>query len=405
VPDTTAPETNALTVPTVITQNWITLTLGGKDNQSASAKLRFTYSLNGAAKQTVNSTSLTLRHLSNGSQKIVISAVDEANNEDKSPVTIQFTVKNTERIITIPSSGGPSLVRVFDYQGQLLSQFQAFSSFQRNGGSLALIDTNNDGQEEIAVAPGRGGKPEVKFFDQGGKFVGSFMAYPENFRGGVNLAAADLDGDGTEELITAPASGTGPLLRVFKSTGEIIAEVSAFDRDFRGGVNITAGLLDSSGKAVVIAAPASNSQPLVSIFALESGQLVLKTTKQIATASQMTGVSLSMSSVSGFEPQIIASLTEGGQLPKVYLLSGNLALIKEFSAADQNFTGGLRVAAGDIDNFDNLAEIAVATYSGARQKIQIFSPGSDLNRTSAIRSFNPYGWSRFGINMVIGSWK
>ncbi len=403
--DTAAPETNPVSVPTVISQNWITMQLQGKDNQSSSSKLRFKYSLNGAEKQFAVGTSLILRHLKNGPQRLVISAVDEANNEDATPVTIQFTVNAIQRIVTIPSTGGPSLVRVFDSEGRLLSQFQAFSSFQRFGGSVALIDTNNDGIEEIAVAQGRGGKPEVKVFDQTGKKLGSFLAYPENFRGGVNLAAADLDGDGSEELITAPASGTGPLVRVFKPTGEIIAEVSAFEREFRGGVTIAAGMLDTSGKALLAAAPASNGQPFINLFALESGKLVLKKTQIFTTVSQTVGVSLSIATLKGAEGQIIATMTEGQQSATVFILSSTLEVMKQFDADGHGFTGGLQVVSGDIDGFDNQAEVITSTYSGARQKIQIFSLGSDLNRTSVVRSFTPYGWSHFGINMTVGSWK
>ncbi len=403
--DIVAPQTGNVVTSAILTKNWLTLTLTGTDNQTASNKLRFNYSHNGGLKKSLTGSTLTLRHLTNGPQTIAISAVDEANNEDASPTTIQFTVNATQRIITIPSSGGPSLVRVFDNQGALLSQFNAFSAWRRLGGSVALIDKNNDGTEEIAVAPGRGGKPEVKLFDQAGKSLSSFLAYPENFRGGVNVAAADLDGDGTDELITAPASGTGPLLRVFKPTGEMIAEISAFDREFRGGVNITAGMLDASGKAIIAVAPASNGQPLVSVFALESGKLVLKTTKEVITTGQLVGISLSIAAVNGSEAQIIVSLTEGQQPAKVFLLSSSLAVLKELPAGSQNFTGGLRVATGDIDSFDNKAEIVVSRYSGSRQKIDIYSPGADFNRTSVIRSFNPYGWSRFGINVVVGSWK
>ncbi len=405
VPDTIAPDTSAITIAPVINQDWIKLTLGGKDNQTASGKLTFHYSLDGQSSQTATVSTVLLRHLTNGNHTISVSAVDEAGNEDRTPFTAQFTVKSIKRIITIPKSGGPSLVRIFDYQGKLLSQFHAFSAFRRLGGSLALIDVNNDGPEELAVATGPGGKPEVKFFDQSGKLLSSFMAYPENFNGGVNLAAADLDGDGSDELIVAPASGTGPLVRIFRPSGELIAEASVFDRQFRGGVSITAGQLDSGGRASLVVAPASNGTSLISILRLENGRIVLKDSTELVKDSPLGGVSLSLASVRGQDSQIIVSLTQTGSVPEVFVLSSTLSILKQFTPAVASTVHGLQIAAGDIASFDNLAEIIVSTVSGIRQKMQIFSLGSALNQTAATRSFNPYGWSSFAVNAVIGSWR
>jgi hypothetical protein len=402
--DTSAPTTGVITVPTVINKNWVKLSLSGQDNQTASAKLRFSYSLNGGPKKILTGSTVIIRNLRNGANTLQVSALDEANNEDATPTVAQLNVKSIQRIITIPSTGGPSLIRIFDYLGNLLSQFHAFPAYRHLGGSIALIDINNDGPEEIAVAPGRGGKPEVKFFDQAGKFQSSFMAYPERFRGGVNLAAADMNGDGINEIITAPASGTGPLLRIFTPTGELIAETSAFDTGFTGGVTVATGLTDLSGHALLAVAPASNGQPIVRLFALENGKLILKTTTEIGHTSQLVGVSLAVGSINGKDQQLIASFTEGKQEPTVFVLSSDLSPLKEFAAGTSNFIGGLRVAAGDAEKFDNQAEIMVSAYSNTRQKIQIFSPGSAFSQNSVVRSFNPYGWSRFGINAVIGNW-
>jgi hypothetical protein len=60
-----------------------------------------------------------------------------------------FTEVSVRAISPFGKNGEHVKVRVFDSEGRLLSQFQAFSSFQRFGGSVALIDTNNDGTMTI----------------------------------------------------------------------------------------------------------------------------------------------------------------------------------------------------------------------------------------------------------------
>jgi hypothetical protein len=136
--DTSAPTTGVITVPTVINKNWVKLSLSGQDNQTASAKLRFSYSLNGGPKKILTGSTVIIRNLRNGANTLQVSALDEANNEDATPTVAQLNVKSIQRIITIPSTGGPSLIRIFDYLGNLLSQFHAFPAYRHLGGSIEV---------------------------------------------------------------------------------------------------------------------------------------------------------------------------------------------------------------------------------------------------------------------------
>ena len=61
-----------------------------------------------------------------------------------------------------------------------------------------------------------GSLPLVKVFDaQTGAEKAEFLAYPSSFLGGVRVACADLTGDGTPDIITAPGPGGPPEVRVF----------------------------------------------------------------------------------------------------------------------------------------------------------------------------------------------
>src|SRR5262249_57319833 len=67
----------------------------------------------------------------------------------------------------------------------------------------------------------------------------SFFAYSTSFLGGVRIAIGDVNGDGTQDIITGPGAGGGPHIRVFDGkTGLVLREFMALAPSFTGGVQI-----------------------------------------------------------------------------------------------------------------------------------------------------------------------
>jgi len=67
---------------------------------------------------------------------------------------------------------------------------------------------------------------------------GGFMAYPEGFRGGVRVAALDVDGDGQAEILTGAGPGGGPHVRAIGPGLAEAASLFAYDPRFTGGVTV-----------------------------------------------------------------------------------------------------------------------------------------------------------------------
>ena len=100
-------------------------------------------------------------------------------------------------------------------------------------------DVNGDGFADIVVGAGAGGGPDVRVYSGANPAIklSDFFAYNINFTGGVRVAVADVDGDGFDDIITAPGAGGAPDPRVFDfATLARLDEFMAYDPSFLGGV-------------------------------------------------------------------------------------------------------------------------------------------------------------------------
>jgi hypothetical protein len=149
------------------------------------------------------------------------------------------------------AAGAAPFVTVLRSDGSLLARVQAFDLGFRGGVHTALAELpGNPGTVELVAAAGPGGGPHVKVFAINTATgvvtqVASFMAFDPSFRGGVNVAAADFNGDGIPDIVTGAGPGGGPHVEVFDGRSlQVMRSFMAFDPGFRGGVSVAAGELD-----------------------------------------------------------------------------------------------------------------------------------------------------------------
>ncbi len=143
-------------------------------------------------------------------------------------------------------SGGPQ-VRLFNLDGKLKNSFFAYDKNLRGGVNVALADVDGDGELEIITGPGRGSESLIKVFSLSGKLKNSFLAYDKNFKGGVNLATGDFNNDGYSEIITAPGQGGGPQIKVFGYKGNLQKSFFAYDASYHGGVRVSVSDINEDG--------------------------------------------------------------------------------------------------------------------------------------------------------------
>jgi hypothetical protein len=151
-------------------------------------------------------------------------------------------------------SGGSPEVRVFSPVGSLLSSFPAVDRPFRGGLSVAAGDFNNDGRDDIAAGMGIGGPPAVRVFPflDDTDIVHTLMAYRKRFRGGVRVAAGDVNGDAVADLVTAPGPGIKPVVRVFALGAGQPIDFLAGDNSYLGGVSVAVGDVNGDGLAEIL---------------------------------------------------------------------------------------------------------------------------------------------------------
>ncbi|MFA6391250.1 MAG: FG-GAP-like repeat-containing protein [Patescibacteria group bacterium] len=177
-----------------------------------------------------------------------------------------------KEIITGAGVGG-HLVKVFTYrdgQYQLMKEFSAYNYNYLLGVKVAAGDLDGDGKSEIITGTESGGGPHVRVFDGNGnlKFSPGFFAYREDLRHGIKVACGDLDGDGRDEIITGTNIRMGPHVRVFDPFGNIkfTPGFFAYDNAFRGGVNVAVADLNQDGRDEIITGAGPGGGPHIRIF-------------------------------------------------------------------------------------------------------------------------------------------
>jgi hypothetical protein len=166
-------------------------------------------------------------------------------------------------------------VDIESLDGSILFSFEKANEI--SGVSLAMADLGNDEVSEIVVGNGMGSEPRVFVLRQDGSEIGSFLAYAPTLGVGVNIVACDLTGDGYNEIAVAPQRGGGPHVRIFDRFGKAIDDGGffAYDESMRSGVNLACGDLTDDVGDELVTLPASGAGPHVRVWNLhEDIQLV-----------------------------------------------------------------------------------------------------------------------------------
>ncbi len=324
-------------------------------------------------------------------------ARDNVGNNQPTPPAAQASTQvgatvpaaaTRKRFVVTPDVGGGPIVNLYDSAtGALVRQFAAYDPAFRGGVRAATADITGDGVEDVITGAGPGGGPHVEVFDGvTGQRVLSFFAYEPSYTGGIYVAAGDVTGDGTPDIITGTGIGGGPLVKVFDGrTGAMLSSFYAYEETFRGGVNVSIGDINGDGKAEVVTGSGVGGGPLVKYFNGLTGQLGLSF--YAYEDSFRGGVNVTAGDLDGDgKAEIIAGAgVVGGPLVKVFRGTDG-TLRQSYYAYDPAFRGGVRVATAR--RLDGGLDIVTAPGTGGGPDVRRFDGRSGANDGDAM-AFDP----------------
>lgn len=312
-----------------------------------------------------------------------------------------------DQITTGAGAGAGSHLRVFDKTGASQAPEGFFPYAPGPGVRVARGDLDNDGHDEIVVAPGAGHQALIQAFTSTGALIAQVDAYP-GFNGGAFVAVGDVDGDGKGEVITAAGAGGGPHVRTFKLVGttgtrtfEGAPGFFGAPGEFTGGLTVASADTNGDNADEIILGAASNGQPVVYVWNYNPATNTPTTRANpflAYTPEFLGGISVAAGDLDGDgKAEIVTGAGRGGG-PHVRVFSGTGGgLPGSAFAYDPGFTGGVNVAVGDVDA-DGTNEIITAAGPGGGPHVRTFN----VDMVPQATSFMAYGAFNGGVYVAAG---
>jgi hypothetical protein len=274
--------------------------------------------------------------------------------------TAQYVTTN-KNIITGYGLGQPNIgvVKAFNADGTR-SVLETNAQWYDYGVNITAGDINGDGFDEIITAPGIDptAPAEIKVFDRDGNEFHNLNMYAfdyETYLYGATVASADFNGDGYYDVIAGTGAGkNNPAyvkIYVYDPAEQKLVDsgIDLFPYDMNYGVNVAAGDVDGDGLPELITAPGPSNQ--------NTGKIMMWDIDVSQGTGQWTAV-----------------------------------LIREFTVQSE-YGYSVTIASGDV-NGDGFDEIITGDgpHNKARDVIRVYDEhGELLNVWQAGTAFNGYG--------------
>jgi hypothetical protein len=190
----------------------------------------------------------------------------------------------------------------------------------------------------------------------------------------------------TGYVAIAPDAGSPPMVRIVNTTtGALVWEVMAYASSFTGGVRTAMGDVNGDGIPDLITAAGPGGGPHVKVFSGANGGLLLSF---FAYAPDYTGgVYVAAADLNGDGQAEIITGTGIGGGPHVRVFNGAGNELASFFAYEDSFRGGVLVTAGDL-NGDGQAEIITGSGVGGGPVVKVFD-GLTFQTLAAFFAFDP----------------
>lgn len=266
-------------------------------------------------------------------------------------------------VATSGSEGVAAEVRVYDGDGDVpIATVVPFPGWDGDL-SVSMGDVDGDQVLDLVAGKGPGGAPEVVVYSGAAPAGGSpfdsvilgFLAFDEAFRGGVTVAATDIDGNAlADNVIVGSGPGIESTVKVYGSTlpSQLGAAPELFSTfaPYPGsttGVGVATGLVDFvSGRNSIVTAPGAGSPAQIKTFRFDL-----------------------------YRPNTGAA----AWCAPVNPLPVDVPLVTSDFVAFDGYTGGVSIATGWVAGAFGGVQSIVVGQTGAPGAVKVFSNGSGLD--------------------------
>lgn len=276
------------------------------------------------------------------------------NHEDNglmAMVNVIPAVSSYAVVVPGSSPSNPTEVRILD--GKNDKVFATVIPFTGYTGNLnvAMADIDGDGVLDLIVGAGKDHAPEVVAYagartNRGpfGTELVRFQAFSDVMRSGVSVAAAQIDGTTSDDIIVGSGPDAPSEVKVYSSKLPALGTAPAVFSKFipyandTSGVSLSAGFVDfGTGRDSIVTAPGAGSVAQVKVFVFP---LLTPIQGESHSATKTAPIDQPVNSAS-FLP--FGGEYEGGLSLAVGWLAGSLGGAKRIIASELSGTGTVKV--------------------------------------------------------------
>ncbi|MDA8099543.1 MAG: FG-GAP-like repeat-containing protein [Nitrospiraceae bacterium] len=327
-----------------------------------------------------------------------------------------------------PDASNDSLVRVFNRNSGTLIAFDLVALASQYGANVAVGDIDGDGSAELVVGTGggQGNAATVRVFRTDKTPVLEFTPFAS--QNGVQVAVADLNGDGKAEIIVASAGGADVgtvAVYTYDSATQAMVPTGISFAGFSNGTNVAVADTEGDGRPEIVVAPGFSKQNAGTVRIWKSdvsgsvGSWTAVMVKEM-TLSDSYGATVSAGDVDndGKDEIIIGTGGASGSKATISIMKADGTQVAKFKAFDKY---GVNIAAADLDGDGSVEIVAAQGMDSGEQntpgntKLKGKSPvtGAAPDR-GLVRVFSASGEqkfsftafdnasSQFGVNLAVG---